>query len=112
MKVSFVTIALMLINIGYAESTNNTKTIKFKADKVTVYTQGAQLFSSKVTELSTGENTIIFEDVSPYTDVSSIQAGGKGNFIITDIQFKIKDAEQAKPNPKKITKLDNEIKAI
>lgn len=112
MKISFVTIALVFINIGYAAAISATKTIKFKTDKVTVYKQGAQLFTSKATDLSVGENTIIFEDVSPSTDVTSIQAAGKGNFIITDIQFKVKDAEQAKPTARSTTKLDKEIKNI
>jgi uncharacterized protein (TIGR02231 family) len=63
------------------------KNLKTKPDKVTVYLQGAQVYRSSVVNLSAGQNTIIFEGLENVIDQRSIQAGGNGNFIISDVQY-------------------------
>lgn len=65
----------------------NDKTIKSKPDKVVIYLQGAQVYRNTQVNLVAGQNNIIFEGLESGINQQSVQAGGNGNFIITDVQY-------------------------
>jgi uncharacterized protein (TIGR02231 family) len=69
------------------------KPVKSTISKVTVFTQGAQVFRTAPVSLSPGITQLVFSGVSPQINISSIQAGGKGSFVVTDVKHEIKYPE-------------------
>lgn len=74
-------------------ATNGEKYVKSKPEKVTVYMSGAQIYRNTDVTLQPGQNHIVFEGLEAYIDQTSIQAGGKGNYIITDVQYQVYNPE-------------------
>jgi uncharacterized protein (TIGR02231 family) len=81
----------MLISFQLQATTE--KPVKSSINKVTVFTQGAQVFRSAPVTLSPGTTQLVFAGVSPQINPSSIQAGGKGTFVVTDVKHEIKYPE-------------------
>ena len=71
--------------------------VKSKIDKVTVFTTSAQIFRSGNFSINQGTYELIFEDVSPLINESSIQVNGSGNFTILDVKHRIKNPEAVLP---------------
>lgn len=92
-KILLLLVAVLFFNNVFAESE---KVVKVNVEKATVYLQGAQLYSKSVFNLSQGYNKLVFEGVSGSLDVNSIQANGKGDFTILDVQFNSKYIEPIK----------------
>lgn len=69
------------------------KPVKSSINKVTVFTQGAQVFRTAPVTLSPGITQLVFSGVSPQINVASIQAGGKGSFVVTDVKHEVKYPE-------------------
>lgn len=83
----------------------NEKPVKSTVQRVTVFTQGAQVFRTSNVSLGTGITHLVFTGITPDVNVQSIQAAGKGSFVVTDVKHRIKYPEPAKtpPIPKEIT---------
>lgn len=77
-------------------SVSNEKTLKSTPEKVTIYLQGAQVFRLANINLIKGDNYVVFEGLENNIDPSSIQAGGSGNCIITEVQHVVKYPEAEK----------------
>lgn len=92
MKKYIISFAFILSYI-YA-FTQNEKTIKTNVKKAIVYLQGAQLNSTETVSLSAGNNRIVFEGISPHLQEASIQASGKGSFVILETQYQLKYKEK------------------
>ena len=75
---------------------SNEKSIKTNPDNVTIYLQGAQVFRNTSVSLVKGDNYIVFEGLENNIDPASIQAGGTGNFIVTEVQHIVKYPEAEK----------------
>ncbi|MEZ4857693.1 MAG: mucoidy inhibitor MuiA family protein [Flavobacteriaceae bacterium] len=60
-----------------------------KIEKVTVYLSGASIERSSALTVIPGENLLLFNDLSPDIDESSIQISGLGNASITAINFNV-----------------------
>lgn len=67
----------------------DTLTITSQPEKAIVFLNGAQLFHSKAISLSAGHTDIILEGLPMAIDQNSIQAGGKGDFTIFDVQYRL-----------------------
>lgn len=76
------------------------RTIKTNVKKAIVYLQGAQLSSIETVTLPAGNSKLVFEGVSPHLQEASLQASGKGSFVILETQYMLKYKEQV------ATKLD------
>ena len=85
---------LFVINCTNAQST---KTVKTNVDKAIVYLAGASLSSTEDFILKPGINELIFEGVAPGLDKNSLQASGKGNFVIMDVKYNVKYNEKLPP---------------
>ncbi len=88
------------------------KNIKSKPEKVVVYNSGAQIFRTASVALVAGENKIVFESLEDGISLASIQAGGNGNFIITETEYadKMPELEKLKtPTDLKYVKLIKQI---
>lgn len=93
MKNQIISIVLLFCFLG--SKAESIKTVKTTVDKATVYLTGATLSCTENFNLSTGINQLIFEGVAPTLDQSSLQASGKGNFVIMDVKYNVKYNEQA-----------------
>ncbi|MES2655672.1 MAG: mucoidy inhibitor MuiA family protein [Bacteroidota bacterium] len=71
MKLKMLSMALLCSTILLAE---NTKPIKAKLQKAVVYLQGAHLYYNETVNLSVGINDIVFENISPNINATSLQA--------------------------------------
>jgi len=102
-----------LLIIAVSAKASNEKFIKSSVKNVTVFTQGAQVFRTAPVSLSPGITELVFSGLSPNMNPASIQAGGKGNFIILEVKHNIKYPEPPKTTegtlPKEILR---EIKII
>jgi uncharacterized protein (TIGR02231 family) len=72
-------------------------TVKSKISNVTVFPGSAQVTRTASFNCAAGTTEIIFENVSPYLNTSSIQAKGKGSFTILDVKFRYKQPEVSLP---------------
>jgi N-terminal domain of unknown function (DUF4140) len=80
------------------------KPVKSSIKKVTVFTQGAQVFRSAPVSISPGITQLIFSGLSPQINPSSVQATGKGAFVILDVKHSIKYPEPLKSTSSEIPK--------
>lgn len=71
----------------------NEKDVESKIKEVTIFPSSAQITRTGTFSTTAGVTEIILSDVSPYLNQSSIQAKGKGNFTILDVQFRVKQPE-------------------
>jgi uncharacterized protein (TIGR02231 family) len=76
---------------------NNEKLVKSTVSKVTVFTRGAQVHRSAPVTLPGGVTQVIFSGLSPQIKPSSIQAGGKGAFVVLDVKHEIKYPQPPAP---------------
>jgi len=88
--------AAVLFIVHHAQASTE-KTIKSSINNVTVFTQGAQVFRSSSASLLPGVTDLVFTGISPFINPSSIQAGGKGNFIVLEVKHNITYPEPPKP---------------
>ncbi len=79
-----------------------------KPKKITVFLSSAQVTRSAAFSAEAGITNLVFEGVSPYLDTRSMQATGKGDFIILDVQYRLKEPVPVEPTsqvvPAKIVK--------
>ena len=89
------------------------KTVKSSIQKVTVFLRGAQLFSDETVFVPSGTSQIIFENVSPDLQESSLQVTSKSNnYVITDTRFNLQYTEQGSPQnlDERKKKIQNDLK--
>ena len=87
--------AILFIAINAQAS--NEKTVKSTVRKVTVFTQAAQVFRNATVNLNPGVTDLVFTGISPFINPASVQAGGKGSFIVLDVKHNIKYPVPPKP---------------
>src|SRR4030095_6376721 len=81
---------LFLLLLATAAAAVTGKTVKSSVKNVTVFTQGAQVFRSSIVTLQPGTSELLFSGLSPFIQPASIQAGGKGDFIILEVKHSIR----------------------
>ncbi|MCX6231718.1 MAG: DUF4139 domain-containing protein [Bacteroidetes bacterium] len=94
-------IVLLLLTLNLSVIAQNQKTLKSSVKEVCVFTSGAQIQRSANINIPAGVSELVFDGISPYANVSSIQSSGKGNFIILDTRHNIKYSEPAE-NPESL----------
>jgi uncharacterized protein (TIGR02231 family) len=110
MKKTFLWAIIFIASGAHAE---NEKSIKSIVKNVTVFTQGAQVFRSSTVNLNKGVTDLVFNNISPSINPSSVQAGGKGDFIILDVKHQVKYPEPPKETPGTLPKeIAQEIKQL
>ncbi|MEO0042460.1 MAG: hypothetical protein RL329_1908, partial [Bacteroidota bacterium] len=76
------------------------KTVKSTVQKATIFQQGALLTSNESIAVNAGMTNIVFENVSAQLQANSLQAAGKNDLIIMDVQYRLKYAEVVKTDVK------------
>lgn len=88
-----ICIILLIIFFEQVIMAQNQKELKSSVKEVTVFTNGAQVTRSATVNLQAGISEMVFEGVSPYLNVTSLQTTGRGNFIILDSKHNVKYPE-------------------
>jgi uncharacterized protein (TIGR02231 family) len=94
MKKLIALICIVLVTAS-ANATDD-KIVKSTISKVTVFSQGAQVYRSANYNVSQGVTQIIIEGVSPKIDANSLQVNASGNVIILDSKYSLFYPEPAK----------------
>jgi uncharacterized protein (TIGR02231 family) len=82
--------------IAFSAHATNEKKIKSSIKNVTVFTQGAQVYRSSQVSLNPGVTDLVFSGISPFVNPTSIQAGGKGDFVVLEVKHNVKYSEPPK----------------
>ena len=106
-----IIIYLLVIVFSQKLMAQNQKELKSTVKEVTVFTNGAQITRYANVNLQSGTSELIFEGVSPYLNVASIQTSGKGNFIILDTKHNIRYPEPPE-NPELLIPLSLQNKIV
>ena len=89
-KISILLLMLLGQHLVFAQSQ---KVLKSSVKEVSLFTNGAQIVRTATVNIQPGVSELVFEGISPYTNISSIQPSGKGNFIILDSRHNIQYPE-------------------
>ncbi len=89
MKLKMLSMALLCSAMLLAE---NVKPIKAKLQKAVVYLQGAHLYYNETVNLSAGINDIVFENISPSINATSLQANTR-EATVMEVRHNIKYRE-------------------
>ena len=92
-RFSIITCFILICN-SFTMLSQSPKTVTSKLQKVTVYIQGAHLYYNESVSLQTGNNEIIFENISPDLNEATLQASCKGAMVM-DIKHNLKYKENA-----------------
>jgi len=99
--------------IAFAAHATNEKKVKSTVKNVTVFTQGAQVFRTSSVNLNPGVTDLVFSGISPFINPTSVQAGGKGDFIVLEVKHNIKYPEPPQPTESVLPKeIQREIKLL
>ena len=110
MKKLMITAIIMIALNAHA---SNEKIVKSSVKRVTIFTQAAQVFRNSTVTLNPGITELVFSGISPFINPASLQAGGKGNFIVLEVKHNIKYPEPPKPDDGALPKeIQREIKLI
>ena len=93
MKLKSILIGVLLLNIGVALAQANVapvaeKPVESKITNVTVFLSKAQVTREIRTRLEAGKTTLVLTGLTASMDTESIQAAGKGSFIILGISHR------------------------
>lgn len=99
-KILFLCFAFLQSTPSVMEAQTAEKTVKSTVQRATIFQQGALLTSTELVSVGSGTTNIIFENVSPQLQANSLQAVGKSDLIIMDVQYRLKYAEVTKADAK------------
>lgn len=94
MKTLLVLLGIFLPFLGMAE---NETVLKSRTKKVTVFLSSAQVTRTAEINVEAGIRDLVFEGISPYINPKSLQATGKGDYTILDVQYRVKQPVYREP---------------
>lgn len=109
-NIKFLLLSLLVAGTSFA---NNEKIAPSKISKVTVYSQGAQIYRTANYSVGKGVSKIVIDNLSSQIDAKSVQIQATGNLVILDSKYSI-----FHPKPKEVKleglplKLRREILAL
>lgn len=104
-------VLLVLLSFGFTTLAQSPKTYTPKLQKVTVYLQGAHLYYNENVSLHAGNNELIFENISPYINVASLQAASSGA-VVMEVKHQIKYKEKAIATRKYDKEIENVLDSL
>jgi len=88
-----------------------TKEVKTTVREVTVFPQGAQVFSQETVALSPGETTLRFTGLSPYIVAQSIQVQSQGALTVLSVNLQENFMDELEKSPELI-RLESQMDAL
>jgi uncharacterized protein (TIGR02231 family) len=114
-KILFLCVAFLQSTPSVLEAQTAEKTVKSTVQRATIFQQGALLTSTELISVGSGTTNIIFENVSPQLQANSLQAVGKSDLVIMDVQYRLKYAEvtkaDVKPDDPRVVRWQAEMQA-
>jgi len=80
-------------------------------DRVTVFTNGAQVVRSKTLQLTAGEQVVTFTGMSPYMDFESMQVKAKGRLTVLGVSHRTARPDSA-AHMKRLHEAEDGVKAV
>ena len=111
MKTLFASLILFIFAINLVQAQHKTQSVTSKVVSAIVYNSGAQVTSQKNIQLSKGTHTLIFEDLTPNIDESSIIVNGLENISLSSIAYETDYLNEMKTS-KAQEELKSRLKAI
>ena len=93
-KIFAILVSILIATNTFAE---DEKILKSKIEKVTVYSQGAQVYRKASYSINKGVTQIIIDGVSNNIDANSLQVNATGSSIILDTKYSIFYPEKIDP---------------
>ena len=93
-KIFAILVSILIATNTFAE---DEKIVKSKIEKVTVYSQGAQVYRKASYSINKGVTQIIIDGVSNNIDANSLQVNATGSSIILDTKYSIFYPEKIDP---------------
>ena len=93
-KIFAILVSILIATNTFAE---DEKIVKSKIEKVTVYSQGAQVYRKASYSINKGVTEIIIDGVSNNIDANSLQVNATGSSIILDTKYSIFYPEKIDP---------------
>ncbi|MFW5766816.1 MAG: DUF4139 domain-containing protein [Bacteroidota bacterium] len=110
MKHTSIIMAFIMISL-VAFATEETK-IQSRPEHITVYTSGAEISRSADFAIHKGQQTIVFDSLSPHIKANSIQVNGNGDFVILDVKFRTQQPDPLKSNKSIPPRIKKEIELL
>lgn len=106
-------LALHLPALGQARSLGQTRDqeVKTTVREVTVFPQGAQIFSQETVALTPGETTLRFTGLSPYILAQSIQVQSQGALTVLSVNLQENFMDELEKSPELI-RLESQMDAL
>lgn len=104
-------VLLILLSFGFTTLAQSPKTYTPKLQKVTVYLQGTHLYYNENVTLQAGNNELIFENISPYINATSLQASSKGA-VVMEVKHQIKYKEKVIATRKYDREIENVLDSL
>ncbi len=104
-------LTLLFVLFPFALLANAEKPLPSKIEKVTVYLEGASIERTSSVNLLSGENTFVFNNLSPDIDENSIQISGLGDASVLSIVFNI-DFLEKKEASQEYQSIENLLKTF
>lgn len=106
-------LALHLPALGQARSLGQTRDqeVKTTVREVTVFPQGAQIFSQETVALTPGETTLRFTGLSPYILAQSIQVQSQGALTVLSVNLQENFMDELEKSPELI-RLESQMNAL
>jgi uncharacterized protein (TIGR02231 family) len=80
---------LLLIIFNYVFAGEKEKIVKSEIKEVTIFLNGAQITRTGESYLNQGTTYILFQNLSPYINPTTIQVKGEGNFTILSVRTQL-----------------------
>lgn len=107
----FILLLIVVFITGLVQADNKEKDIKSQIDKVTVFTNHAQITRVAETTFQKGSYLLRFTDLSPNINSNSVRIKGSGDLMVMSVRFKHNEAKK-KEYPQKIRLIENRIKEV
>jgi uncharacterized protein (TIGR02231 family) len=101
---------LIALSVSFFSKADELK-VKSNIKEVTVFLNGAAVTSTGTQNISSGSHELVFENLSPFIDINSIQAKGEGNFTILGVKFRTNYLGN-QPKPKEIKNLEDTLESL
>lgn len=98
MKAISLIICILILNLPLRAL--DEKVLTSRINQVTVYTSSAQVNRESSVQLGKGTAILVVDAISPFILPATIQVKGKGEFIILDVKYRLKQPEPVIPENK------------
>lgn len=102
---------LLLLLATVAAATAAPRKVTARAEKVTLFLDGAQVTRTRQLDLPAGQTTVIFTGLSPWLDEKSLQVAARGEFTVTAVERRFDYSDSLARN-ERLARIETERKEL